>query len=92
MSIVELLRDRFANSKRWNPSSRVYAGYGAAGEPKTYDTGFAAKWLIEDRIAGDPALIDGRVPGPIEAPLLLWGPYLWGNGGLPRREALPPGR
>lgn len=87
-SIVQILHQRFPNLALCYLSSRIYGGYNAAGEPKAYDTGFAVKWLIEDQIAGDPALNDGRLPGAIEAPLLLWGPYLWANGPTPRADGL----
>ncbi len=87
-AIVQILHDRFPNLRLCYLSSRIYGGYNASGEPKAYDTGFAVKWLIEDQIDGDPALNDGRLPGPVEAPLLLWGPYLWANGPTPRSDGL----
>ena len=40
-------------------------------------TGFAVKWLIEDRIKGD-----------ISGPWLGWGPYLWTDGTRGRSDGL----
>lgn len=70
-------------------SSRIYGGYGSGEvassltrEPFAYENGYGVKWTIEDQImrpeeAGlnaDP----GR--GPVKAPWIAWGPYLWADG------------
>lgn len=90
-AIVQQLRTLFPNLRVCYLSSRIYGGYGTnplRTEPLSYETGFAFKWLIEDQIAGNPALNYGGVPGPVTAPLLLWGPYLWANGTTPRSDGL----
>jgi hypothetical protein len=90
--IVRILHDRFPHLKICYLSSRIYGGYAPAGtlnpEPQAYESGFAVKWLIEDQIGGEPALDHGQGPGPVRAPLLLWGPYLWANGTQPRADGL----
>lgn len=35
---------------------------------------------------GDPALNYDPERGPVKAPLLLWGPYLWADGITPRQS------
>jgi hypothetical protein len=89
--IVRNLRDRFPNARLCYLSSRIYGGWSDRpdrGEPLSYETGFSVKWLIEDQIAGDPGLEFDPVRGPVEAPLLLWGPYLWADGEVPRADGL----
>jgi len=81
--IVRHLKDRFPQLQLCYLSSRIYGGYGA-GEPIAYEGGFAVRWLIEDQMGGDPVLNADALAGPVEAPVLLWGPYLWANGTTPR--------
>ena len=79
-SIVAVLRGRFPNLRLVYLSSRTYAGYATTSlnpEPFAYDSGFAVKWAIQDRI-------EGKVAGP----WLGWGPYLWTNGTKGRRDGL----
>jgi len=85
--IVRHLKDVFPNLQLCFLGSRIYGGYGsnpARTEPLSYEGGFAMRWLIEDQIAGDPDLNPDASAGPVEAPVLLWGPYLWANGTTPR--------
>jgi hypothetical protein len=68
-------------------SSRIYAGYSLiplSPEPFAYEDGFAVRWLILDQIEG------GGVTGVTyeNAPVLLWGPYLWADGAIPRSDGL----
>ena len=58
------------------------------GEPLSYETGFSVKWLIEDQIQGDPQLNYDPARGPVLSPLLLWGPYIWADGTIPRLDGL----
>ena len=91
VSIVQTLRARFPNLALCYLSSRTYGGYATGSlnpEPQAYESGFSVKWLIEDQIEGDPALSYGQLPGPAQAPLLLWGPYLWADGPLARSDGL----
>ena len=81
--IVLNLKDRFPQLGLVFFSSRIYGGYTGSpvlGEPVSYEGGFAFRWLIEDQISGDPGLNADPSAGPVEAPVLLWGPYLWANG------------
>src|SRR5262249_16397281 len=55
-------------------------------EPYSYESGFAVKRLIERQLAGDPQLNHDAKTGAIKAPWLSWGPYLWANGELKRKD------
>jgi hypothetical protein len=44
------------------------------------------KWLIEQQIKDDPNLNHDASKGPVKAPWLSWGPYLWANGTTPRSD------
>jgi hypothetical protein len=59
---------------------------GLSPEPVAYESAFSVKWMIEKQIMGDPALNYDPAAGPVAAPLLLWGPYLWANGSEPRSD------
>ena len=86
-AVVRLLRDRFPRLDLVYLSSRIYAGYASTSlnpEPYAYESGFAVKWLIQDQLGGDPALNWDPEAGPVEAPWLAWGPYLWADGLTPR--------
>jgi hypothetical protein len=37
------------------------------------------RWLIRDQIDGRPDLNPDPGKGPVKAPVLLWGPYLWAD-------------
>ncbi len=91
-TIAGNLHDKFANLQLCYLSSRIYGGYAAQGslnpEPQAYESGFAAKWLIQNQIDGDVNLNYGQLPGAVRAPLLLWGPYLWADGTNPRSDGL----
>ncbi|HYC77215.1 MAG TPA: hypothetical protein VEI02_06255 [Planctomycetota bacterium] len=90
-AIVQNARLKFPNLRLAFLSSRTYGGYAAGAlnpEPYAYESGFAVKWLIEDQIAGDPALNFDPSAGPVVAPWLAWGPYLWADGLVPRSDGL----
>jgi hypothetical protein len=78
--IVLIARAKYPNLRIAYLSSRIYAGYAKSElnpEPYAYEGAFSMRWLIRDQINGDKELAfgpDGK------APLLLWGPYLWGDG------------
>jgi hypothetical protein len=87
-AIAMNLTDKFPNLKIAYYSTRIYAGY-AQGvsqlnpEPWAYQSGF------EDQIEGtDPGLNYDPEAGPVEAPWLAWGPYLWADGLIPRSDGL----
>ncbi|MDF1753236.1 MAG: hypothetical protein P1U89_10710 [Verrucomicrobiales bacterium] len=78
-------------------TSRVYAGYavgerGLNPEPYAYEGAFAMRRLILKQLNGDRELNFDPAKGEVKAPLLLWGPYLWCDGMMPRSDGLvwPP--
>ncbi|MFN7974306.1 MAG: DNRLRE domain-containing protein [Acidobacteriota bacterium] len=93
-AIVRILHDSYPNLKICYVSSRIFGGYSNLigntlnPEPQAFESGFSVKWLIEDQINGDPTINYDPANGPVEAPLLLWGPYLWADGTNPRSDGL----
>lgn len=88
---VQNLRKRFPNLKLAYLSSRIYAGYAVtplSPEPHAYESAFAVKWLIRDQIDGRPEVNFDPERGPVRAPWLAWGPYLWADGITPRSDGL----
>ena len=82
-SIVEILRARLPQLKLVYVSSRIYGGYSETDlhpEPLAYESGFAVKWLIEERIHNS-SFDKSR-------PWVSWGPYLWADGMTPRSDGL----
>ncbi|MBN1508909.1 MAG: hypothetical protein JW955_18830 [Sedimentisphaerales bacterium] len=87
--IVHMLEARFANLRIVYLSSRIYAGYATTQlnpEPYAYESAFSVRWLIEAQLNDDPNLSFDAAKGPVQAPLLLWGPYLWADGVQPRQS------
>jgi hypothetical protein len=82
-SIVGILRKKFPQLKLVYVSSRTYGGYSKSDlspEPSAYESAFAVKWLIEERINN---------PSPDRSiPWVSWGPYLWADGLAPRSDGL----
>lgn len=89
--IVRALKIRYPNVRLAYLSSRT-RGYtywdGLSPEPAAFESGFAVKWLVAQQIAGDPALNYDPDAGPVVAPFLSWGPYLWIDGLNPRADGL----
>ena len=82
-SIVNILSGKFPQLKLVYVSSRIYGGYSEidlSPEPIAYETGFAVKWFVEERI-NNPSL-------QTSVPWVSWGPYLWANGLTPRSDGL----
>ncbi len=78
-AILQILQTRYPNLKIVYVSSRTYGGWATTRlnpEPYAYQSGFAVKWLIEDRIK--------QAAGPWVA----WGPYLWTDGTRGRADGL----
>jgi hypothetical protein len=70
---------RFPNLKIAYLSSRTYAGYAKAPrnpEPRSYESGFAPKWIIADQIAGYLEYNYDPARGRLRFPWVAWGPYL----------------
>jgi len=81
--ILRELKLRFENLRIAYLSSRIYAGYATTPlnpEPYAYESAFSVRWLIEAQIKGDAGLNYDASKGEVKSPLLLWGPYLWGDG------------
>ena len=89
-SIVRIIHQKLPNVRLGYLTSRIYAGYATSNlnpEPYAYESGFAVKWLIDSQIRGDSLNYDPG-HGPVEAPWLSWGPYLWADGLNPRSDGL----
>ncbi len=90
-AIVRILKTRCPNLKLVFFTSRIYAGYATTNlnpEPYAYESGFAVKWLIEEQLAGVDSLNFDPATGPVVAPWLAWGPYLWSDGTRGRADGL----
>jgi hypothetical protein len=86
-AVIQNAKVKFPNLRIAYLSSRIYGGYAASNlnpEPYAYESAFAVRWLIQDQVRGEPALNYDAQRGPVKAPLLLWGPYLWADGITPR--------
>jgi hypothetical protein len=82
-SIVGILGSKFPQLKLVYVSSRTYGGYSESDlspEPIAYESAFAVKWLIEERINNPSA---NR-----SIPWVSWGPYLWADGLTPRSDGV----
>ena len=80
-SIIRTMKIRYPNLRLIYLSSRTYAGYAITGlnpEPAAYDSGYAVRGVIQDRMGGK--LLKG--------PWVGWGPYLWTDG-LRRTQRRP---
>lgn len=87
--VLANLVERFPNLRIAYLGSRIYGGYGEGNlnpEPYAYEGAFVVRWLIQSQTKGDKALnwLAGR--GDVKSPLLLWGPYFWGDGTTPRKS------
>lgn len=90
--IVQILPARFPNVKFAYLSSRTFGGYAKIGlnpEPYAFESGFSVKWLIQQQLDGDASLNYDPAKGPVKAPWLGWGPYLWANGLAQKTASLP---
>lgn len=89
--IVVILHATFPELKLCYLSSRSFAGYATVPlnpEPWSYEQGFAVKWLIQDQIQGKPRLNYLAGAGPVNAPWLSWGTYIWADGTRPRADGV----
>jgi hypothetical protein len=71
-TIVSILPRRFPNLRLIYVSSRTYGGYAITPvnpEPAAYHSGYAVRWLIQE-----------RMQGKLRGPWIGWGPYLWTDG------------
>lgn len=88
--ILRNAKARFPNLKIAYLSSRTRAYTANPGdlspEPFAFECGFAARWVIEDQLNRTNNLNYDPTNGPVVAPWLSWGPYLWANGTTPRGD------
>lgn len=88
LAVIQNAKAKFPNLRVVYLASRIYGGYAGGNlnpEPYAYESGFVARWLIQDQMKGDAALNFDATKGPVKAPVLLWGAYLWGDGTTPRQ-------
>jgi hypothetical protein len=88
LAVLQNAKATFPNLRVVYLGSRIYGGYAVGKlnpEPYAYESAFPARWLIRDQIKGDAGLNYDPERGPVKAPLLLWGPYLWADGTKPRK-------
>jgi len=86
--MVREAKRRYPNLQIVFLSSRTYAGYAVRPlnpEPFAYESAFAVRWLIQEQIAGNPRYNYDPEKGPVVAPVMVWGPYLWADGMVPRK-------
>jgi hypothetical protein len=89
LAVLHNARTRFPNLRIAYLSSRIYGGYATTElnpEPYAYEGAFVVRWLIQDQIKGKEELNYDAQRGTVKAPLVLWGPYLWGDGTTPRKS------
>lgn len=89
LKVLQNAKERFPNVRIAYLSSRIYAGHATGAlnpEPFAYEGAFAVRWLIQDQIKGNAELNYDSEKGAVKAPLLLWGPYFWGDGLTPRKD------
>jgi len=89
--IVRIAKQKYPHVALAYLSSRIYAGYATTAlnpEPYAYESGFAVKGLIDAQIGGAADLNYDPARGPVVAPWLSWGPYLWADGTIPRADGL----
>jgi hypothetical protein len=90
-NVVQVLKQKLPNVRLCYLTSRIYAGYASSTlnpEPYAYESGFAVKWLIDAQIQGADSLNFDPGAGPVKAPWMAWGPYLWADGTTPRSDGL----
>jgi len=88
-AVLQNARAHFPNLRIAYLGSRIYAGYTGSRlnpEPYAYESAFVVRWLIQDQIKGNADLNYDPQHGTVKVPLLLWGPYFWGDGTTPRKS------
>lgn len=85
-AVLVNLTSNFPNLRIAYPGSRKYGGYADGRhnhEPFAYEGAFVVRWLIQRQMKGDKDLNFAAENGAVCSPLLLWGPYFWGDGMTP---------
>ena len=86
--LLQNARQRFPNLRIAYLSGRIYGGWAVTPlnpEPYAHESNLVVRWMIRDQAGGDPGPNHEPARGAVEAPLLLWGPYLWADGTTPRK-------
>ena len=89
LAVIQNAQAKFPNLRVAYLSSRIYGGYATTPlnpEPYAYESAFVVRWLIQRQAKGDAALNYDASRGEVRAPVLLWGPYLWADGIVPRKS------
>jgi hypothetical protein len=73
---VNVLRDRFPNLRLVWASSPCYGGHATGGEPTAFEAAFAVRGLVREQEASSP--------------VVLWGPYLWADASVWKRDDFLP--
>ena len=87
--VVQVANDKYPNLRQVFLSSRIYGGYASTTlnpDPYAYESAFSVRWLIEAQINGVDSLNFDAINGPVNAPWLAWGPYLYADGVVPRES------
>lgn len=88
-AMLNIARHHYPNLRVVYLSSRTFGGWSGrdsgSPEPYAYESGFGTRWIVQRQIAGEAALNFDPERGAVEAPLVLWGPYLWAQGNSPRK-------
>jgi len=89
IDILNIAKHRYPNLRIVYLSSRIFAGYATSNlnpEPYAYEEAFSMRWIIQEQGKGEPRLNYDPKHGAVQAPLVVWGPYLWANGKTPRKS------
>lgn len=89
VGVLHSAMEHYPNLRIAYLSSRIYAGNATTPlnpEPYAYESAFAVRWLIDRQLQGDKELNWQDARGSVNAPLLLWGPYLWADGVQSRKS------
>jgi hypothetical protein len=79
-AMIRTMKLRYPNLRLVYVSSRTYGGYAITGlnpEPVAYDSAYAVRGVIQD-----------RMKGKLTGPWVAWGPYLWTDGLAGRSDGL----
>jgi len=89
-AIARSLKTNYPNIKiaYFSSRTRAYTNYPLAEspEPFAYESAFSVRWAIEDQLNGAANLNFDPEKGPVVAPWMAWGPYLWADGTNPRSD------
>jgi hypothetical protein len=95
-NVARALKVRYPNLTMLFLSSRIWGGYAVttvSPEPYAYESGFAAKWLIQSQINEmtmglPPDSTTGDLSYATVAPWIAWGPYMWAYGNQARSDGV----